>query len=66
MIRTMEIAYTEYWVIRVVKDKGNIKTVVNEIEFLTPPTEQEIVDVLIKCQPNEFVTVSHNYRWNGK
>ena len=66
MRRTVEIAYTEYWVIRVVRDTKTSKTVVNEIEFLLPPTEQEIVDVLIKCQPNEFVTVAHNYRWNGK
>ena len=62
MKRTVEIAYTEYWVIRVIRDTKVSKTVVKEIEYQTEPTEQDIVDVLLNCQPNEFVAVAHNYR----
>ena len=62
MKRTIERAYTEFWVIRVVRDTKVCKTVVKEFEFQTPPTEQDIVDVLMNCEPNEFISVTHNYR----
>ena len=62
MKRTLEISYTEYWVIRVISDTKTNKTVIKEIEYPTPPTEQDIVEVLGNCKPNEFVTVAHNYR----
>lgn len=62
MRRTVEVAYTEFWVIRVVRDTKVCKTVVKEIEFQTPPTEQDIVDALMNCEPNEFISVTHNYR----
>lgn len=62
MKRTVEIAYTEYWVIRVIRDTKTSKTVVKEIEYETPPTEQDIVEVLMYCEPNEFISVAHNYK----
>jgi len=62
MKRTVEMSYTEYWVIRVVRDSTTSKVVVKEIEFQIPPTEQDIVNVLMKCEPNEFISVAHNYR----
>ena len=62
MRRTAEIAYTEYWVIRVIRDTTLNKTVVKEIEFPTPPTDQDIVEVLMNCEPNEFISVAHNYK----
>ena len=62
MKRTAEIAYTEYWVIRVIRDTTLNKTVVKEIEFSTPPTEQDIVEVLMNCDTNEFISVAHNYK----
>ena len=62
MRRTVEVAYTEFWVIRVVRDTKVCKTVVKEIEFQTQPTEQDIVDVLMNCELNEFISVTHNYR----
>ena len=62
MKRTVEMSYTEYWVIRVIHDTKTSKVVVKEIEFQTPPTEQDIVDVLMNCEKNEFISVSHNYR----
>lgn len=66
MKRTAEIAYTEYWVIRVIRtiDKGitTEKRCIKEIEFPTPPTEQDIVEVLMNCEPNEFISVAHNYK----
>ena len=62
MIRTAEINYIEYWVIRVVKDTLTRKTVVKEIEYSTPPTEQDIVEVLLHSGTNEFISVVHNYR----
>ena len=65
MKRTFEIAYTEYWVIRVIRDTTTSKTVVKEIEYPTPPTEQDIVEVLLRCDKNEFVSVAHNYKLGG-
>lgn len=62
MKRSVEVSYIEYWVIRVIRDTTSCKTVVKEIEFQTMPTEQDIVDVLLKCEPNEFVSVEHNYK----
>lgn len=62
MKRTAEIAYTEYWVIRVIRDTTLSKTVVKEIEYQTPPTEQDIVEVLLNIEKNEFISVTHNYR----
>lgn len=62
MKRSVEISYIEYWVIRVIRDTTGCKTCVREIEFQTPPTEQDIVDVLLECDPNEFVSVEHNYK----
>lgn len=62
MKRTAEIAYTEYWVIRVIRDTTLSKTVVKEIEYQTPPTEQDIVEVLLNIEKNEFISVAHNYR----
>ena len=62
MRRTTEIAYTEYWVVRIIRDTKTNKTVVKEIEFQTPPTEQDIVEVLLNCEPNEFISVAHNYK----
>ena len=64
MRRTVEMTYIEYWVIRVIReDMGSrTKTVVKEVEFQTPPTEQDMVDVLIKCEKNEFISVAHNYK----
>ena len=62
MVRTVEVKYTEYWVARVIKDTLSKKTCIKEIEFLTPPTEQDIVDILITLAPNEFISLEHNYR----
>ena len=62
MIRTAEIKYIEYWVVRVVKDTLTRKTVVKEIEYSTPPTEQDIVEVLLHCGTNDFISVAHNFR----
>lgn len=62
MIRTAEIKYIEYWVIRVVKDSLEKKEVIKEIEYSTPPTEQDIVEALLHCGTNEFISVAHNYR----
>ena len=65
MKRTVEIVYTEYWVIRVIRDTKASKTVTREIEYPTSPTEQDIVDVLLRCDKNEFISVAHNYRLGG-
>lgn len=62
MKKTAEIAYTEYWVIRVIKDTKINKTVVKEIEFSTPPTEQDIIEVLMYCEPDEFISIEHNFK----
>lgn len=62
MTRNVTIEYIEYWVIRVVRDNGDNKKVIKEIEFPTPPTEKEIVDVLLDCENNEFISVEHNYK----
>ena len=62
MRRSVEVSYIEYWVIRVIRDTKTCKTAVKEIEYPAPPTEQDIVEVLMACEPNEFVTVEHNYR----
>lgn len=62
MKRSVTIEYIEYWVIRVVRDNITNKQVVKEIEFQTPPTRQEIVDVLFSCENNEFISVEHNYK----
>ena len=62
MRRTVEVNYIEYWVIRVIKDTKISKTVVKEIEYATPPTEQDVIEVLLKCEPNEFISIAHNYR----
>lgn len=62
MRRTAEIAYREYWVIRVVKDSITGKTVTKEIEHETPPTEQDILDVLLNCEQDEFISIEHNYK----
>ena len=62
MIRSAEVVYTEYWVIRVIRDTTAKKEVVREIKFQTPPTEQDIVDVLVKCASNEFIGVEHCYK----
>lgn len=64
MIREIErkpIKYEEYWVLRGIDDTGNKKQVFAEREFVTPPTEQDIVDFLMttKCS---FVSLEHNYR----
>ena len=64
MKRTAEIAYTEYWVIRVIRDTKASKTVTKEIEYQTPPTEQDIIEVLMQTEPNEFISVAHNYKLN--
>jgi hypothetical protein len=63
MIRTAEIKYTEYWLIRVIENGiSNKKLVVKEIEYSTEPTEQDILEVLLKCNADEFISVAHNYR----
>jgi len=62
MRRRVEIDYIEYWVIRVVRDSGDNKKVIKEVEFPTPPTEKDLVDVLLNCQSNEFISVAHNYK----
>lgn len=62
MKRTAECVYIEYWVVRVIRDTKMCKTVVKEIEFGTPPTEQDIIEVLLKCEPNEFISIAHNFR----
>lgn len=62
MKRSITIEYIEYWVIRVVRDNGDNKKVIKEIEFQTPPTEKEMVDVLLSCENNEFISVAHNYK----
>jgi len=62
MIRSSEVVYTEYWVVRVIKDTIKKKEVVREIKFQTPPTEQDIVEVLIRCEPDEFIGVEHCYK----
>ena len=62
MRRSVEIDYIEYWVIRVVRDTITNKQVIKEIEFQAPPTPREIVDVLLDCENNEFISVEHNYK----
>lgn len=62
MKRSVEVSYIEYWVIRVIRDTTSCKKCVREIEFQTVPTEQDIVDVLLDCEPNEFISVEHNYK----
>lgn len=62
MIRSAEVIYTEYWVIRVIKDTIVKKKVVKEIKYQTPPTEQDIVDVLLTCEHDEFIGVEHCYK----
>jgi len=62
MRRTVEVNYIEYWVIRVIKDTKISKTVVKEVEYATPPTEQDVIDVLLYCDKDEFISVAHNYR----
>ena len=62
MKRTVEMSYEEYWVIRVIRDDGYIKSCVNEIVFQTEPTEQDIVNVLLTCGKGEFISIAHNYR----
>lgn len=62
MIRIAEIKYKEYWLIRVIKDDISSKKVVKEIEYSTEPTEQDILEVLLTCKPDEFISVAHNYR----
>lgn len=62
MKRSAEISYIEYWVIRVIRETTGCKTVVKEIEFQTMPTQQDIVDVLLTCEPNEFISIEHNYK----
>ncbi len=65
MIRSAEVIYTEYWVIRVIRDAIVKKTAVREIKFQTPPTEQDIVNVLLTCKNDEFVSVEHCYKMGG-
>lgn len=62
MKRSVTIEYIEYWVIRVVKDSITGKTVIKEIEHETPPTEQDILDVLLNCEQDEFISIEHNYK----
>lgn len=62
MIRKAEIKYIEYWVVRVVKDSLAKKEVIKEFEYSTPPTEQDILEILLHCETNEFISVVHNYR----
>lgn len=62
MERTVEVKYTEFWVIRVIKDYITKKVCVREIEYPTPPTEQDIVEVLTDCASDEFISITHNYR----
>lgn len=62
MRRSVGFDYIEYWLLRVVRDNGDNKKVIKEIEFQTPPTQREIVDVLLDCENNEFISVEHNYK----
>ena len=62
MERTVEVKYIEYWVVRVIHDIGSSKVVKDEFKFPTPPTEQDIVEILLKYNEDYFVTVSHNYK----
>jgi hypothetical protein len=62
MIRTAEISYEEYWVIRTIKDTGTEKKCVREVKQPMPVNEQDILDELLKCEENEFITVEHNFR----
>ena len=62
MRRTAEIKYREYWVIRVIEDNHTSKRCTREVILETPPTEQEVLEELIKCKDNEFINVAHNYK----
>lgn len=66
MIREIErkpIKYEEYWVARIVLEENNKKEVVKEIKFTTPPTQQEIAEILMMIFSDKyFVSVVHNYR----
>lgn len=62
MRRTVEVQYIEYWVVRVIKDSITSKTVVKEIPFETPPTEQDVIDILLNTNADEFISIAHNYR----
>lgn len=62
MRRSVGFDYIEYWLLRVVRDNGDNKKVIKEIEFQDPPTPREIVDVLLDCEDNEFISVEHNYK----
>lgn len=62
-IERQPIKYEEFWVARVIrKNLNNSYECVNEIKFSTPPTEQEIVDVLMNNASDCFVSVVHNYK----
>lgn len=67
MIREVEakhtIKYEEYWVLRGIHEEYDKKTVVAEEKYMTFPTEQYIVDFLLRGKGTfEFVSVEHNYR----
>ena len=67
MKRKAEIEYIEYWVIRVIRETVSArKECTKEIEFQTPPTEQDLIEVLTHCAPDEFISVAHNYRMDGR
>lgn len=67
MIRNVIMELEEYWVIRVIKDTGNLKQVVKEIPLPSEPSKEEIAQVLLNCDRDCFISVEHNYRLvNGK
>lgn len=66
MVRTVNInqnvAIEDYYLLRAISDKiGFKKTVINEKEFKSEPTLQEIATFLVESGAS-FVSVEHNYR----
>ena len=66
MIRKIErepIKYEEFWVVRVIRANiHNGYECVGERTFDTPPTQEEIVNVLMDNASDCFVSVEHNYK----
>lgn len=61
-IERKPLLYEDYYVLRGIQDKGNIKTVIVEKRFDMKPTEQDIVEFLLNNENIDFVSENHNYR----
>lgn len=62
-IERKPLRYEDYFVLRGICEKGSTKTVIVEKRFDMSPTEQDIVDFLLKYEKDiSFVSLEHNYR----